>query len=132
MGRSGHRSRHALLPTLKGEPGDPFLPDVRELYLISTAVFTFGFTDPAADRRAVVITRPVTAGSNGVIQVVTRTSDVRAPGVRHPADLSLRCEKDGVFSDLGSVEQQLWTPENVERLGVLPEPFWAAIEGRFL
>lgn len=130
MARSGRGSRHALLPVSKGASTVPFVPLVGELYLISTAVFTFGFTDPAADRRAVVIS--VAAGTGGVIQVVTRTSDLEAPGVRHPKDMSLGCDRDGVFSDLGSVERQFWTPVNVKPLGVLPDPFLADVKARYL
>lgn len=51
----------------------------------------------------------------------------------HPADrkLSPHLDKDGVFSDLTQIEQQLWRPENVIRLGELPEPYLARVLGRF-
>ena len=42
-------------------------------------------------------------------------------GVEHKADPALRCNLDGVFADLVSVEQQLWRPNNVKFLGVLPQ-----------
>jgi len=45
--------------------------------------------------------------------------------------MSLGCDRDGVFSDLVSIEQQLWTPQNVECLGVLPEPFLSDVLRRF-
>jgi hypothetical protein len=128
MSRGSDRS-HAWLPRKKGAAEEPFLPKVGELYLVSTIVYSFGY-DPAADRPAVVIFVPSLLASHSPIQLVTRTSR-RVPGVSHPADASLKCDRDGVFSDLVSVEQQLWRPENVECLGVLPEPFLSAVLGRF-
>lgn len=128
MSRGGGRS-HAWLARKKGEPGEPFLPKVGELYLVSTIIYSFG-PDPAADRPAVVITVPPKPVSHSPIQLVTRTSK-RVPGVAHPADMSLRCDRDGVFSDLVSVEPQLWRPQNVECLGVLPEPFLSDVMRRF-
>jgi hypothetical protein len=128
MPRRDGRS-HAWLARKKGEPGEPFLPKVGELYLVNTTIYTFGH-DPAADRRAVVISVPLDPASRSPIQFVTRTSQ-NVPGVRHPADLSLRCDRDGVFSDLGSAEQQMWTPQSVELLGVLPEPFLSQVLRRF-
>lgn len=123
------RSSHALLPRDKGELGEPFLPHIGELYLIQTTIYSIGI-DPAADRPAVVLTVPPGRGSKGPIQVVTRTSkDV--PGVSHPADLRLQCDRNGVFSDLVSIEQQLWRPGNVLWLGVLPEPYLSRVLERF-
>ena len=128
MSRGGGRS-HAWLSRQKGESGEPFLPKVGELYLVSTIIYTFGH-DPAADRQAVVICVPPEPASRSPIQLVTRTSKT-APGIAHPADMSLGLDRDGVFSDLVSIEQQLWRPPNVELLGVLPEPFLAAVLRRF-
>jgi mRNA-degrading endonuclease toxin of MazEF toxin-antitoxin module len=128
MSRGSGRS-HAWLSRRKGESVEPFVPKVGELYLVSTAIYSFGH-DPAADRPAVVIAVPPRPESRSPIQVVTRTSRSVA-GIKHPADMSLRCDRDGVFSDLVSIEQQLWTPQNVERLGVLPEPFLSAVLERF-
>ena len=127
MSRGGRS--HAWLSREKGEPGAPFLPKVGELYLVSTMIYSFGH-DPAADRRSVVITVPPEPESRSPIQIVTRTSKA-VPGVRHPADRLLSCDLDGVFSDLVSVEQQLWRPENVALLGVLPDPYLADVLGRF-
>jgi hypothetical protein len=125
MSRGDGRS-HAWLARPKGESCDPFLPQIGELYLVTTIIYGH---DPAADRPAVVLT--VTAQpTHTPIQLVTRTSK-RVPGVPHPADTSLKCDRDGVFSDLVSVERQLWTPQNVEYLGVLPEPFLSAVVERF-
>jgi hypothetical protein len=129
MARSGGRS-HAWLSQKKGQPGEPFLPEVGELYLVSTIVYMCGY-DPAADRPAVVIGVPAEPASRSPIQLVTRTSKA-VPGVKHPADASLELDRDGVFSDLVSVEQQLWSPQNVRRLGVLPEPFLSDVLRRFL
>ncbi len=128
MSRGGGRS-HAWLARKKGESGEPFLPKVGELYLVSTIIYSFGH-DPAADRPAVVICVPPERASHSPIQLVTRTSNP-VPGVPHPADMSLGCDRDGVFSDLVSIEQQLWTPQNVECLGVLPEPFLSDVLRRF-
>ena len=128
MSANGRRS-HAWLPQSKGEPGDPFLPKVGELYLVDTAIYSFG-TDPAADRRAVVVNVPSSQSSRSPIQIATRTSQP-VGGVAHPADNSVGCDRDGVFSDLASIEQQLWRPENVQYLGELPEPFLAAVLRRF-
>lgn len=128
MSRGGGRS-HAWLARKKGEPGEPFLPTVGELYLVSTIIFSFGH-DPAAERPAVVISVPPERVSHSPIQLVTRTSKP-VPGVPHPADRSLRLDRDGVFSDLVSVERQLWRPQNVERLGILPEPFLSDVLRRF-
>lgn len=128
MSHGGDRS-HAWLARDQGEPGEPFLPKVGELYVVNTIIYSFG-NDPAAARRAVVLTVPPTGVTHSPIQIVTRTSK-RAPGVPHPADLSLSCDLNGVFSDLASVEQQLWRPENVKYLGVLPEPYLAQVLRRF-
>jgi hypothetical protein len=129
MARGGDRS-HAWLSQKKGEPGEPFLPKVGELYLVSTIIYTFGY-DPAADRPAVVICVPPTPASRSPVQLVTRTSKAAAAGVKHPADQSLGLDRDGVFSDLVSVEQQLWRPQNIKCLGVLPEPFLSYVLERF-
>lgn len=123
------RSTHALLPRDKGERGDPCLPEVGQLYLVETITYVLG-TDPAADRRAVVITVPPGPEFRSPVQIVTRTSK-NAPGVAHPADLSIGCDRDGVFSDLRSVEQQMWRPGNVILLGVLPEPYLSRVLERF-
>lgn len=130
----GHLSRprrrtHALLPRPKGDPGDPFVPEIGEMYLVETRIFSLG-ADPAADRRAVVIGVPSHPDSRAPIQVVTRTTQ-SVPGIPHPADAAIGCEKDGVFADLASVERQLWRPENVIPLGTLPEPFLSRVLERF-
>lgn len=130
MSSSQGRGAHALFPRPKGEPGDPFVPALHELYLIDTKIFGLG-GDPAADRPAVVIAVPPFAGSRSPIHVVTRTSQLRTPGVQHPADPGLGLNKDGVFSDLASVEQQLWRPENVILLGVLENPYRDQVMERF-
>ncbi|GAA1290459.1 hypothetical protein Psi02_15330 [Planotetraspora silvatica] len=126
MSRGDGRS-HAWLPRKKGEPGEPFLPKIGELYLVSTIIYGY---DPAADRPAVVITVPSNPAARSPIQIVTRTSKY-VPGVAHPADLSLKCDRDGVFSDLKSVEQQLWRPQNVEYIGTLPDPYLSDVLRRF-
>lgn len=129
MSPPSNRPSHALLPRDKGELGEPFLPQIGELYLVETIIYTLG-TDPAADRPAVVITVPPGLASKSPIQLVSRTSQSVA-GVAHPADFSVGCNRNGVFSDLVSVEQQLWRPGNVLRLGVLPEPYISRVLDRF-
>jgi hypothetical protein len=128
MTRRGDRT-HAWLARPKGAPGEPSLPQVGELYLVDTTIYSFRH-DPAADRPAVVICVPPDRTSRGAIHIVTRTTKP-AKGVRHPADRSVGCDQDGTFSDLVSVEQQLWTPQNVEKLGVLPDPYLSAVLERF-
>ncbi|GAB3429054.1 hypothetical protein GCM10027569_73450 [Flindersiella endophytica] len=127
MSRDNGRS-HAQLPRRKGDSGEPFLPKVGELYLVAT--FIYSTFDPAADRPVVVIMVPPGPESRFPIQFVTRTSK-QAPGVPHPVDMQLGCDRDGVFSSLASAEQQLWTPQNVQRLGVLPDPYWSKVRERF-
>ncbi|WP_203791417.1 hypothetical protein [Paractinoplanes rishiriensis] len=128
---NNRRRSHAWLATAKGEPGEPFLPKVGELYLITTTIFALG-NDPGASRPGVVIVVPAEPGSRFPIEVVTRTSR-KVPGVSHPADrkLSSHLDKDGVFSTLTQVEQQLWRPENVMRLGVLTDPYLSEVLRRF-
>jgi hypothetical protein len=128
MSRSAGRS-HAWLPKQMGEPGEPFLPKVGEVYRINTIITTIGH-DRAAARPAVVIAIPSDPVSRFPIQVAARTSQ-RVPGVLHPADRSLNLDLDGVFSDLRSVELGLWRPEYVVRLGVLPDPYLSEVLRRF-
>ncbi|WP_343946674.1 hypothetical protein [Williamsia maris] len=112
-----------------GKASEPFLPEIGQVYQINTIAYTFG-TDPAAERPAVVLTVPPVAGSFAPIQIVTRTSQ-SVPGVTHPADSALKLDKDGVFSTLGSVEQSLWQPGNVQLLGWLPNPYLTRVIERF-
>ncbi len=129
MARDDGRS-HAWLSQPKGESGEPFLPQVGELYLVNTTIYTLS-CDPAADRPAVVICVPPDKTSRSPIHIVTRTSKPVRGGVQHPANRALGCDRDGTFSDLASVEQQLWTPQNVEFRSMLPEPFLAEVLRRF-
>ncbi|MGB3441499.1 MAG: hypothetical protein WBA97_22350 [Actinophytocola sp.] len=123
------RRTHAWLAPHTGVSGEPYLPQLRQLYRVNTIVYSYG-NDPAAARPAVVLYVAPDSASRSVIQLVTRTSK-QVPGVPHPADKTLGCDRDGVFSDLVSVEQQLWTPQNVEPLGILPDPFWTQVLERF-
>jgi hypothetical protein len=126
---SGRDRTHRWLPRPKGQPGPPFLPRVGQLYLIDTIFYSFRH-DPAPERPAVVIGVPTAGMAHRPIQLVTRTSKPVA-GVGHPADHSLGCDLDGVFSDFVQVEQQMWRPENVKCLGVLPEPYLRQVLARF-
>lgn len=53
---SDRRLRHALLAPDLGPSGPPYLPVVGELYLVRTLLYSS--TDPAAARRAVVVSVP--------------------------------------------------------------------------
>lgn len=99
------------------------------MYQINTIIFSFRH-DPAPERPAVVLEVPP-EGSTLPIRVVTRTSDGEVPGVKHPLDPDLHLDKDGVFSDLVTIEQELWRPGNVELLGELAEPYWSEVGERF-
>ncbi|WP_280395641.1 hypothetical protein [Nocardia brasiliensis] len=87
--------------------------------------------DPAAVRPVVVICVPHAETSHGVIQFVTRTSKPVQGGIGHPADRSLHLDREGIFSRLASAERRLWTPQNVERLGVLNDPYLYRVLERF-
>ncbi|KQY55799.1 hypothetical protein ASD11_14945 [Aeromicrobium sp. Root495] len=118
-----------MLPRSRGEAGEPFLPEIGQVYQVNTYIYTFG-TDPAPERPALVLNVPSKDVSFAPIQIVTRTSQDVA-GVPHPADDSLGLDKDGVFSTLGSVEKHLWRPGNVQLLGWLPEPYVSRVIERF-
>jgi hypothetical protein len=118
-----------LLARLTSERGEPFLPEVGQLYRVNTVIYTFGH-DPAPARPAVVLCVPPSQASKSPIRLVTRTSKP-ARGIKHPADKSLGLDRDGTFSVLVSVEQQLWRPENVELLGVLSDPYLNRVIERF-
>lgn len=128
MSRGDGRS-HAWASRKKGVSDEPFVPEMGQMYLVSTVIYSFRY-DPAADRPVVVITESG-GPMHRPIQLVTRTSQLSA-GVPHPADHALKCDRDGVFSDLVSVEPSLWTPRNVVYLGDLPEPYLSDVLGRFL
>ena len=96
-------------------------------YRVNTLIYG---QDKAAARPAVVVCVPPSQASKSPIRIVTRTSK-HERGIKHPADKSLNLDRDGTFSVLVSVEQQLWRPENVELLGVLPEPYLAQVIERF-
>jgi hypothetical protein len=128
MAGKGRRT-HALLHTVKGEQGEPFLPEVGQLYIVNTLVYFAN--DPAPERPAVVIGVPPKGVSHSPVRIVTRTTKLQVAGVPHPADRSCGCDRDGVFSDLASVEQPLWRPENVRLVGVLPAEYLAAVLERF-
>ena len=100
-------------------------PQVGQLYLVDTIIYALG-TDPAADRRAVVITVPPGPGSKSPNPGRRPARRRRPQEWRIPAT-SASVTRNGVFSDLVSVEQQLWRPGNVLLLGVLPEPYLSRV-----
>lgn len=116
------RPTHALRTPDFGPPGPPYLPQIGQMYLVRTLVYASH--DPAAARRAVVVTVPAT--KFGRIQLVTRTTK-QVDGVPHAADLAIGCDEDGVFSELVGVEQPQWRSGNVVLLGVLREPTLSAV-----
>lgn len=121
----GDRKRHHLLAPDLGPFGDPALPAVGELYLVSSLLYHSN--DPAAARRAVVLGVPLNETPGAYIQIATRTSDTSMPGVFHPADLGVECDLDGVFSELHVCLAESWRPGNVRLLGVLPEPYRTSV-----
>ena len=54
-----------------------------------------------------------------------------ALAVLFPAFAAAQTLTPDMFSDLVSVEQQLWRPQNVHCLGVLPEPYLSQVLRRF-
>ena len=106
----------------------PFLPLLRQVYWINGLILWSG--DREANRPVVIVELP--AYERGMIKVVKRTSDLRAPGVQDPPRPELGLRKPGVFTQLGNVEPQLWTPRNTELTGVLPQDVFELLLDRFL
>ena len=121
------RRGHAILGVPGGPRGEPFIPEVGDVYLVNTILYSA--SDPAAVRPAVVLE----ADPNPFrpIRVVTRTSDTSVRGVAHPAESALGLERDGVWSDLTSVEQGRWREPDVRRLGTLREDVLGRVRARF-
>lgn len=124
MTREG-RKRHRLLGPDLGPFGEPALPAVGELYLVRSLLYQAD--DPADVRPGVVFGVPPKVAPGAYVQIVTRTSDTTMPGVFHPADLTIGCDLDGVFSELGVCLAESWRPGNVRLLGVLPEPYLTSV-----
>jgi mRNA-degrading endonuclease toxin of MazEF toxin-antitoxin module len=98
-----------------------------ELYLVSTAILWGGDRKPT--RPVIVIEAP--QGRMTRIVVVTRTTDTRRKGVPHQPMPEIGLTKPGVFADLRSAEQMLWTPRNACRLGTLPQDVFSDVMRRF-
>jgi hypothetical protein len=126
VGTKDAKRSHAVLAPPFGPEGPPFLPNAGEVYWVRTHLYSS--TDPAPARPTVVLAVPALKSAR--IQLVTRTSG-RAPGVAHPADLALGLDRDGVFSDLVSVDCSQWCPQNVRLCGPLEEAVWEAVLERF-
>ena len=120
---------HALLAPELGPPGPPYMPTVGELYLVRTLLYSS--SDPAVARRAAVITVPAVVTVASRIQLATRTSDPSAPGVKHQRDMSVDCDRDGVFSNLVSCLASSWRSGDVKPLGVLPDHLVDELMDRF-
>jgi len=74
-------------------------------------------TDKKWDRRAVVVGVPLDV--DGRIRIVTRTSDLARKGVQSAVEPMLRFDLPGVWGYYRSVEARLWTPPDVNHVGVL-------------
>jgi hypothetical protein len=118
---------HALRLPSFGPSGPAFPPVEGEIYWVISLLY-FG-TDPAGARPAVVLEVP--ARPTARIRIVTRTSQLSAPGIKHPANSSLGLDHDGVFSDLASVERSMWCPQNVELCGPLDGATWKVVQEWF-
>ena len=112
-----------------GPPGPPSIPKVGELYLVRTLLYSS--SDPAAARRAAVITVPAVTTAASRIQLATRTSDTTIPGVKHQRDPSVDCDREGVFSNLASCLASSWRSGDVKPLGVLPDQLIDELLDRF-
>jgi len=125
MAPGGHG--HAILSVPGGPRGDPFVPQVGDVYLVNTILYSA--SDPASARPAVVL--EADPNPHRLIRVVTRTSDTSVRGVAHRADRALGLERDGVWSDLTSVQQDRWREPDVRRLGTLREDVLKGVRARF-
>ncbi len=123
------QQRHSLFGPDLGPYGPPTLPTVGGLYLVRTLLYQSD--DPADKRRAVVVGSPSAPGPLTYVRIATRTSKTTVAGVRHPADLSIGCDVDGVFSEPRVVLSSSWRPGDVKLLGILPAPYLADVLDRF-
>ncbi|MEU9396298.1 hypothetical protein AB0D86_40665 [Streptomyces sp. NPDC048324] len=100
------------------QSGNPSIT-VGSLWWMPTVVMSGN--DPK-ERRPLVVVQEV---RYGLVQVITRTSDVNVPGVLHPADDSLGLNKPGVFSirHLRSVEERYFNGGTAQYMGVLGDPY---------
>jgi mRNA-degrading endonuclease toxin of MazEF toxin-antitoxin module len=100
------------------QSGNPSIT-VGSLWWMPTVVISGN--DPKG-RRPIVVVQEV---RYGLVQVITRTSDVSVKGVLHPADDSLGLNKPGVFSmrHLRSIEERHFSGNTVEYLGTLGDPY---------
>lgn len=121
---SPHRTCGWLWPSYlrrRSELTEFELPSVGEVYWAETWIF--GGSDPKPRRPCTVVRAPVSL--TDVVFVITRTTDKELRGVEHPADAGLGLNKPAVFplTNLRHAEARLFTPPQVERVGILPEPY---------
>jgi hypothetical protein len=121
------RGQSARVPHF-GHPGPPFLPNVGDVYLVAPLLYSS--SDPKPLRPVVVIEVP--ARPDARIRIVTRTSKLDKPGVRHGVALQLGLDRAGVWSTLQSVERSMWCPQSVRWKGPLETVVFEEVLERFL
>lgn len=101
-------------------------PIVGGLYRVDTCLFSG--QDPKPRRPAVVLALPPFGLTD--VPMLTRTSDTRQNGIRHPANGALGLTKDGVFAFkfVRSVDERYFrVPSVVHYLGMLQPPYFSQI-----
>jgi hypothetical protein len=92
----------------------PYIPDVRRIYWVNTALLD---PDDEKPKRPVVVMRIPETTSGTVTVVVRSTTDKNGP--KHDACPNTGLNEDGYFSRLRAVSCELWTPECVESCDLL-------------
>lgn len=123
------RRLHALLTPNLGPLGDPYLPEIGQVFWVESLLYSS--SDPAPGRPAVVIAVPSAPNATARIQIVTRTSDTTVAGVLHEAGLLPTLNKPGVFSDLVSCRASSWRAGRVRLVGQLCDPHLGRVMERF-
>ena len=99
------------------------LPVVGEIYWVDRELFDIDPTDRKPRRPAVVLQAP--RDRLGRLVLVKRTSQPGEVGIEHPADPSIGCNKEGIFSKRywGSIEAVQFVEPRATYAGLLPEPY---------
>jgi hypothetical protein len=124
---ASRRGQSAHMPYF-GPPGPPFLPNIGDVYMVAPLLYSSN--DPEPMRPAVVIEVP--ARPDARIRIVTRTSELYKPGVRHGVAPQLGLDRAGMWSNLESVERSLWCPQSVRWKGPLERAVFEEVLERFL
>jgi hypothetical protein len=122
--RDDGRKPHAVRVPDMGPLSSAFTPRVGQLYWVMSLLYSS--SDPAAARPAVVVGVSSPRSLTARIRIVTRTSQ-GVDGVRHPRDLALRMDRDGVFSDVLSCLASSWRYGHVKLVGELGEPYLSEV-----